>query len=138
MSDYWLKMIGAARKPVADRWCEDEPHLLRGVRAPKRPASLKRGDYLVYYASGFQKIFAIAKCSGNGADAPEVGGKGEHDWPYLLDVQVLLAIPQVKLAPDWDVLEIPSSKVMQRSYVELTEEQYKLAHAAIAGRSAIG
>jgi hypothetical protein len=133
---YWLKMVGAADNPLEDHWIEQRPQLLRGVRAPWRPSGIKRGDYLVYYSAGTQKLFAIARAKGDGADAPIVGGPGEERWPYLLDVQMLLVIPQLALAPDWSVLSLPSTTVMQKSYVEITAEKYEAAHSAMIERTA--
>jgi hypothetical protein len=133
---YWLKMVGAADNPLEDHWIEQRPQLLRGVRAPWQPSGIKRGDCLVYYSAGTQKLFAIARAKGDGADAPIVGGPGEERWPYLLDVQMLLVIPQLALAPGWSVLSLPSTTVMQKSYVEITAEKYEVAHSAMIERTA--
>jgi hypothetical protein len=129
---YWLKMIGAADNELDDRWIETDSHLLKGVRFGQQPSGISRGDHLVYYSAGSQKIFAIARAKSSGAEAPIVGAKGEGRWPYLLDVQTLVVIPQLVLAPHWSVLDIPSSSVQQQSHIEIPAEKYALAHQAIA------
>jgi hypothetical protein len=132
---YWLKMVGAADDPVSDRWIEESPELLRGVRAPWQPSGIARDDYLVYYSAGSQKLFAIARAKGAGDEVQMVPAPGESRWPYLLEVQVLLAIPQLALSPDWGVLGIPSTTVMQKSYVEITADRYRIAHQVIVERT---
>jgi hypothetical protein len=132
---YWLKMVGAARDPIADRWIEQSPELLRGVRAPYQPSGIRRDDYLVYYAAGEQKLFAIARATESGDSVSIEPAPGETDWPYLLRTQILLAIPQLALAPHWRVLDIPSASVQQKSYIQITADHYRLAHDAIVQRT---
>lgn len=132
---YWLKMVGAARDPLANNWIETNPELLREVRSPWRPSGIKHNDILIYYAAGDQRLFAIARSTEDGDQVTEVPKKGEEDWPYLLHVQVHLAIPTLKQAPKWDVLGIPSSSVQQKSYIEITREHYRLAWEAIVERT---
>jgi hypothetical protein len=133
---YWLKMVGASDYRLEDHWIEQRPELLRGIRAPRQPSGINRGDRLVYYSAGTQKLFAIARAKENGSDAAVVPGRGEDRWPYLLEVQLLLIIPQLALAPDWTVLDLPSTTVTQKSYVEITPEKYEIAHRAMFERTA--
>jgi hypothetical protein len=132
---YWLKMVGASDYQLEDHWIAQRPELLRGIRAPWQPSGIKRSDYLVYYSAGTQKLFAIARAIEDGADAATVPGRGEERWPYLLGVQMLLVIPQLALAPDWSILGLPSTTVMQKSYVEITPEKYEIAHNAMFERT---
>jgi hypothetical protein len=134
--NYWLKMIGAADKEVGDHWIAAHPKLLTEVRFPKRPQQIENGDYLVYYATGHKKPIAITRAKRAGAKVDEVPAKGEDRWPWLLDVQCLLAIPDLRFAPDWSVLDIPSDAVKQKPYIPLTHEQYGIAHAAMVERTA--
>ena len=133
---YWLKMIGAADWPLADRWVEERPALLSGVRTPRQPSGIAADDRLVYYSAVSQKLFAIARVSQAGDNVPMALAPGEERWPYLLPVQVMLLIPTLPRAPHWSVLEMPSTSVQQKSYVELTDEQYRRAWEAIAAVAA--
>jgi hypothetical protein len=133
---YWLKMIGAADWPLADRWVEERPELLRGVRTPRQPSGIAVDDRFVYYSAGSQKLFAIARVSQAGDNVPMALATGEERWPYLVPVQALLLIPTLSRAPHWSVLELPSATVQQKSYVELTDEQYRRAWEAIAAVAA--
>jgi hypothetical protein len=134
--EYWLKMIGAADREVADHWIEARPKLLREVRFPEKPSGIRRGDLLVYYAAGAQKLFSIVRAKHDGSESQIVGEKGEGRWPWLLEVQTLLAIPQLALAPDWSVLELPPGTVQQKSHVRIGREKYRVAQKAIAERTA--
>ena len=128
---FWLKMIGAADDPLDDRWVESNPDLLRRVRSPWRPAGIKRGDKLVYYAATQQCVFAIARSKGDGEESEEIPEQGEERWPWVLEVQVGLAIPTLRQSPHWGVLGVASSSVRQQSYIEITAAQYRLAWEAI-------
>jgi len=132
---YFLKMVGAADWPLEDRWMEQRPDLLYGVRTPKQPQAIKSGDLLVYYAAGAQKLFAIAKASQNGDNVPMEASPGEARWPFRIPVQMYLAIPTLALAPSWSVLELPSGTVQQKSYVQLNEQRYQAAYEAIVARA---
>lgn len=131
----WLKMIGAADWPLDDLWIEQVPALLREVRTPRTPSSIGQGDLLIYYAAGSQKIFAIARSTMNGRDALVEHLPSQARWPYLLRVQVLLAIPNLALAPHWRVLEMDSRSVQQKSYVEISTETYRKGWQAIVERT---
>jgi hypothetical protein len=128
-------MIGAADCPLADRWVEERPELLSGVRTPQQPSGIGLGDRLVYYSAGSQKLFAIARTSQAGENVPMVPGPGEERWPYLIPVQVQLAIPTLRQAPHWGALGMPSTTVQQKSYVELNDDQYRRAWEAIVERT---
>jgi hypothetical protein len=132
---YWLKMVGAADDPLDNRWIESNPDLLREVRSPWRPSGIERNDILVYYAAGAQCLFAIARSTNDGKDALEAPKAGEERWPWVLSVQVSLAIPTLQQSPGWEVLGISSSSIQQKSYIEIAPDQYRLAWEAIVNRT---
>jgi hypothetical protein len=137
-NEYWLKMIGAADREVGDRWIEARPRLLKEVRFPKtfKPTGIRRGDLLVYYAAGDQKLFSIVKAKHDGTEAQWAPEKGEERWPWLMEVQTLLAIPQLALAPHWSVLGLDPGTVQQKSHVAIGREKYQVAQRAMAERTA--
>lgn len=134
--EYWLKMIGAADRDVGDRWIEARPRLLREVRFPERPSGIGRGDLLVYYAAGDQKLFSIVRAKHDGSECELGGPQEEARWPWVMEVQTLLAIPQLALAPHWSVLGLPAGTVQQKSHVRIGRESYRVAQRAIAERTA--
>jgi hypothetical protein len=134
--EYWLKMIGAADREVGDRWIEARPRLLREVRFPKQPSGISRGDVLVYYAAGDQKLFAIAKAKHDGSECEMGGPKDEARWPYVMEVEMLLAIPRLALAPEFSVMGVSPDSVKQQSHIRIDQENYLLAQQAMAKRTA--
>jgi hypothetical protein len=134
---YWLKMVGAADDPLENRWVEANPELLREVRSPWRPSGIRHDDKLVYYAAGEQCLFAIARATEDGEEAQEVDQAGQERWPWPLHAQVALAIPTLQQSPHWGVLGISSSSVQQKSYIEITANQYRKAWDAITAKTKI-
>ena len=131
---FWLKMVGAASDPLPDGWVEERGDLLREIRFPKQPKDLRSGDHLVYYAAGHRRLFAVVRATQHGNNLAFEPGHGQSRWPYLLRVQCLQQIPAISDAPDWKLLGLPSTAVQQRTYRELTAEQYALACEAIRER----
>lgn len=132
---YFLKMIGAAGNELADDWLTTDPHLLKEVRSNHRPSGISRGDLLVYYATGKQQIFGIVKAKGDGVDAELNATRGEEKWPYVMPIQSFLVIPDLRLAPDWDVMGIKPQSIMRKSYIEITRSQYHKAWVALTDRT---
>lgn len=132
---FLLKTIGASDWPLDDNWIVARPELLKEVRTPKRPSGIGRGDLMVFYATGHQKVFAIARSKIDGGEAEYRATKEEARWPYVIPIQILLAIPQLPLAPDWGSMGISSETIMQKSYVEITRESYRRAWEAMVNRT---
>jgi hypothetical protein len=135
MPKYWLKMVGADDDRLDNNWLVTNPELLSEVRTHRRPSGIKRGDILVYYAAGDQCLFAIARVTCDGEDAQEVHKAGEERWPWVLPLQVRLAVPTLKQAPHWNALGIDSSSVQQQSYIELSAQEYRKAWDALTDKT---
>lgn len=132
---YFLKPIGSSDWLLDDDWVAARPELLNEIRSPHKPSGIGRGDILVLYATGKQKIFGIARSKINGADAEMRGTKEESRWPYVIPVQTLLVIPHLTLAPDWGVMGIKPQTIMQKPYVEITRTSYGAAWTALVDRT---
>jgi hypothetical protein len=129
---FWLKMTDAVDDRLESRWIETNPELLTEVRSSRRPSGIQRNDLLVYYASSVQKIYAIARMTESGDKVQEDHMPGEERWPWLMHVQVKLAVPDLRMAPSWSVMSIDPHSVSQQPYIEITKTQYRLACKAIA------
>src|SRR3954467_1627139 len=112
--EVWLKPVGTGDAPLEDRWLEHRSDLLRHVRFPQQPSGIRSGDLLVYYAAGKQRLFAVARASQNGSDASFEMVDNKARWPYKLSVQVFVLIPDLRLAPSFDVLDIPPHSISQK------------------------
>ena len=122
----WLKSLGHARGPLPARWLEDGGlRSLRRTGFPRRPRMLP-GDRLVYYASVWQRVFAIVEAVAE----PE---RREHPrWPWTIAVEPLLVIPDLDVAPPVDAIGVFPRSMSQQSHIRLTAAQYERAVEALA------
>lgn len=132
---YFLKPIGSSDWLLDDDWITARPELLKEVRSPKLPSAIGRGDFLVLYATGKKQIFAIARSKIDGAEAEIRANAEEARWPYVIPIQILLAVPQLPLAPDWSVMGIKPQTIMRKPYIEITRTSYEAAWEALTSRT---
>ena len=123
---HWLKALGHAGGPLPARWLEDgNLRSLRRTGFPRRPR-MGAGDRLVYYASVWQRVFAVVEMVGE----PE---QIEHPrWPWIVHVEPLLVIPDLDAAPPVEAIGVAPRSMSQQSHIRLTPEQYERAVEALA------
>jgi hypothetical protein len=129
---HWLKALGHARGPLPARWLEDGGPRLRGPARslrrtgfPRRPR-IAPGDRLVYYASVWQRVFAIVEAI---AEPEPI----DHPrWPWTIAVEPLLVVPDLEIAPPVEAIGVFPRSMSQQSHIRLTAEQYERAVEAIA------
>ena len=128
MISHFLKGIGHARWSLPDAWLEDEGGTARLGRTgfPRRPR-IGPGDRLVYYAAGWKAVFAVVEVVGE----PVAEGANPR-WPWVVDVEPLLAIPRMDAAPPVEAIGVAARSMSQQSHIRLTPEQYTRAVEAIA------
>jgi hypothetical protein len=126
----WLKALGHAAGPLPARWLEDGSlRSLRRTGFPRRPR-MAPGDRLVYYASVWQRVFAVVEVAG---DPEEV----EHPrWPWIVRVEPLLVIPDLDAAPPVEAIGVVPRSMSQQSHIRLTAEQYARALEALTSVAA--
>ena len=122
---YWLKAIGHARGPLAERWIEDRAGLLRRTGFPRRPR-IAPGDRLVLYASVWQRVFAIAEVTGD----PEP--RDHPRWPWTVPMETLLVVPVLDAAPPVQAIGVAARSMSQQSHIRIGREHYERAVDAIA------
>jgi hypothetical protein len=137
----FLKSIGAASDKLADDWLTspwgklnnrldllDKIHFAKN----KKPTGVNRGDLLVLYAAGWERIFGIAVVM---SDEPQqLIVPGQERWPWVLDVTVPLVVPRLSIAPTLAEIKVANTSVRQQSHIHLTDEKYALAVAALTRR----
>jgi hypothetical protein len=129
----WLKMIGAADEELDNDWLEERDDVVERVRFPtsKRPSGVSHGDRLVLYAAGWERIYGIAIVKSR---EPRFEPRSDGDrWPWVLDVEIPLAVPRLKLAPTLEELGVPSTSVRQQSHIHLSDAHYKRAIELLVG-----
>ena len=127
---HWLKALGHARGPLPARWLEDgRVEALRRTGFPRRPR-MAPGDRLVYYASVWQRVFAVVEVVAD----PE---PREHPrWSWIVRVEPLLVIPDLDAAPPVEAIGVFARSMSQQSHIRLTAEQYERAVEALASVAA--
>jgi EVE domain len=99
---------------------------LRAHSSTRRP-SIQRGDRAVLYAAGWQVVFALA----------EVISEPENDpartrWSWRFGIRPVLAVTDLREAPPVEAAGVFPRSLGRHSYIRLTDEQFELAHEAIA------
>lgn len=122
---YWLKAIGHARGPLAERWLDDRAELLRRTGFPRRPR-MAVGDRLVLYASVWRRVFALAEVVGE----PE---PREHPrWPWTVEIETLLLVPVLDAAPPVESIGVAARSMSQQSHIRIEAGHYERAVEALA------
>ena len=130
---FWLKSVGSSDDQMADDYPESAPKELSYVGFPEKgKPSVRPGEYLVYYASGQERIIGIAEVF-----TPPTKDSGEERWPWRCEVRPRIIINRIHRCPSLDVMSGDERNfrlaVRQQSHVEITEEQYLRALRAIEG-----
>jgi hypothetical protein len=119
---YWLKALGHARGPLPEAWLEDgRASSLRRTGFPRRPR-IQAADRLVYYASVWRRVFALVEV----VEAPAETRPGTR-WPWTVEVEPLVVIPHLDVAPPVEALGIAARSMSQQSHIRITPEQYARA-----------
>lgn len=133
--EFWLKAVGTGDKPLKQRWLEDRPDLLKEVRFPRRRTpSLVEGDRILYYAAGWQRIFAAGELASDPVVDP---APGFEQWPWRADVRLFVLVPDLKRAPDLERVQVWTLSVRSKSHIRLSPRQYREAVAGLAEAAAV-
>jgi hypothetical protein len=97
---------------------------------PRRPRMVP-GDRLVYYASVWQKIFAIVEVVAEPTDE-HPSASDPARWPWTIAVAPLLVVPRLDDAPPVQACGIAPRSMSQQSHIRLSPEHYCRAVDAIA------
>ena len=134
MTGHWLKALGHAGAPLPDAWLEDGAAERRLGRTgfPRRPR-IEPGDRLVYYASGWRRIFAVVEAVEVPTDAEPWAGR----WPWTVAVEPLVVIPRLENAPPVEAIGVPARSMSQQSHIRIDAGHYARAIEALASVAAV-
>ena len=130
---YWLKALGTSNDRMSRRWLEDTPDDLRNIGFPRNP-SVRVGDPLVYYASGYGKVIGIVEVF----MPPQLDNR-EAPWSYRCEVRPRIAIADIERGVELDELNVPGERdlrqsIRQQSHIRLSHGEYDRALAALCVR----
>ena len=123
---HWLKALGHANWSLPDEWLASPggPARLRRTGFPRRPR-VEPGDRLVYYASGWRRVFAIV-------EAVEPPVLIDHPrWPWSVAIEPLVAVPLLSNAPPVEAIGVAARSMSQQSHIRLRVEHYERAVEAL-------
>ena len=133
---YWIKCAGTSEHPFdTDDWrprrrawqAEHGP-----ISAfPRRPR-IERGDRLVNYAVGSARAFGAGRIFLVEEVLSEEPEPGAHPrWPWVVEVQEVVAVPRLSLAPELRDIGVSPRSLSQHSHIGLTHEAGRLAERLI-------
>jgi hypothetical protein len=120
----WLLVRGRGERRLEADVRADE---LRAHSSSRRP-SVQRGDRAVLYAAGWQVVFALVVVVSEPENDP-----GRTRWSWRFAIRPTLALDDLREAPPIEAAGVLPRSLGRHSYIRLTDEQFELARAAIAG-----
>ena len=120
----WLLVRGRGERRLAPEVLADE---LRTHSSSRRP-TIQLGDRAVLYAAGWQVVFALADV----VSEPE-NVTGRSRWAWRFAIRPTFALTDLREAPPVEAAGVFPRSLGRHSYIRLTDEQFELARAAIAG-----
>lgn len=136
--EFWLKSVGAARSPLEDEWLRESAELAVRVHFPKnaRPLGIAAGDRFLLY--GVTRVGGRLIGAGR-FDSTFFEDRGEdrqledaEQWPWRIDITVLLAIWHAQSGPTLEAIGVPGTKIRRRSHIRISEEAYLAGVDALA------
>ena len=97
---------------------------------PRRPR-MEPGDRLVYYASVWQRVFAIVEVTAEPTDE-HPSASDPARWPWTVEVAPLLLVPHLDDAPPVQAIGVPARSMSQQSHIRLSPEHYARAVDVLA------
>ena len=130
--EFWLKALGmgARGQRMPDDW--RSIIVLTHAATFSREPSLKAGDGIVYYGSGWGLIFAAGVVTSYPyrSDDPS-----DADWPWRVNVRLDWQKEWIHDGPPLETLNVGDRDVRvsmrRRSHIRLTEDEYNAAVAAL-------
>jgi hypothetical protein len=120
----WLLVRGRGERRLAPDVVAAE---LRAHSSSRRP-SIQLGDRAVLYAAGWQVVFALADVVSEPENVP-----GRSRWAWRFAIRPTFALTDLREAPPVEAAGVFPRSLGRHSYIRLTDEQFELARAAIAG-----
>jgi hypothetical protein len=128
---YWLKSHGTGEGRLDRNWTQTAPDGLEGFACPKsgRP-SFEVGDRVIYYATGWQSIYAAVEVTKEAENDPKRWSWQGTRWPWVVEAEPLLLVPDLARAPFVGMALIDTLSVRSQSHIRISQEQYY--HAVMA------
>lgn len=126
----WIKTVGAADNRLSDNWLDSAGFLLDSVWFPKHPRSIKKGDFLVYYAAGDGVFPAVVEVVSDEVTHDSSGSRDAERWPWRMAVRPRVAVPHLSGSPTLDAVGLNPLRLRRQSHILLTEAEWESVRLA--------
>jgi len=127
--NYWLKSLGTHKARIPTTGLASIEWITDDIGFPVDP-SVRPGDRLVLYASGYGQIFGVVE-----VNLPPSLDIQAEPWSYRVPVRARIVIDDLERAPQLEALNAGSRDVRrsirQQSHIRLAAEEYDAAVEAL-------
>src|SRR3954452_15569378 len=120
---YWMHNSGSAEHSYTkDDWKTERGPLWPTVNVPlsKRPTAT-RGDRMLWHAIGSAQSFGTPRFFALGEVISEEPHISENDrWPWALNVDILIEVPLLSLAPSLDDIGVNPRSLNRQQYIRIS------------------
>jgi hypothetical protein len=124
----WLKSLGTANQQIPEVGLTKIDYITRDIGFPVDP-SVKTGDRLVLYATGYGKFFGVVE-----VHLPPYLDNREAPWSYRVEFRARSILDELQRAPDLDELSVKRNlrkSIKQQSHIQLSPAEYEVAVEAL-------
>jgi hypothetical protein len=133
---YWIKALGSTHDPLPDDWrARNNGVLINHATFPWRPGAVRKGDRIVYYATGKRVVFAVGTVTTQPYEDPD----NAAGFNWRVGIHLDLAKDFLHDGVPLEMLDQPTShnrvglRIKRRSHVQLSVDEF---HAAVNALSA--
>lgn len=134
MRDKWIKSLGmgARGERFQDDWTRYQKGFFMGAVTFKQEPSLRTGDGIVYYGSGWGLVFAVGTVTSHPYRVDE---RWTADWPWVVKVALDHWCEFIHDGVPLDGLNVEErdlrDTIRRRSHIRLSDPEFKAATALL-------
>jgi hypothetical protein len=125
---WWIKVAGSGESAYTqERWDERRKRMRTEGSGPSlfpRRPRIRRGDWLVIYASGSAAAYGEARfIAVEEVLSEEPEPSGHERWPWRLETRLVRAVDSIAASPALREIRVSPKSLRQHSHIRLTDEQ---------------
>ena len=137
-----LKTIGTGEGPIDEFWIGVEEDLKR-VAFRSIGSHIQRGDRLILYATGHQRLIAAGRFITDARHDPKTAAThprwkagDEKRWPWVAEWEPQVLVPDVRLGPSLSDIGVSTLSVRSQSHIHIDVAKYRKAVGLLATAAA--
>lgn len=140
---FLIKSIGTGEDPIPDFWVAIDTDLERLAFPKHRQPEVEKGDRVVLYATGHQRLIAAGVFTADVRRDPQVL-VGHHRWrpedadrwPWVAEWEPQVLVPFVHLGPHLTEIGVDTLSIRSQSHIYIDESKYRRAVGLLATAAA--